>query len=189
MAVSYSHCLQSLRVTPRTRLFVSNVDCWRDNRIMKSYSPVSASSKKPHQDLSLEAKVLDFKLHFHLYVSFLFILNIVLNWSICCNAWGALTVLDKMPLTMKWDEMSCYGKMALWELKYYLLMRGLWRKFLWKLRACSFVSFLFMGLKGDGWKFRRMIYFHFMRSVCMGRVLWIPLDGLIHTRNLICAMD
>lgn len=57
MAVSYSHCLQSLRVTPRSRLFVSNVDCWRDNRIMKSYSPVSASSKKPHQDLSLEAKV------------------------------------------------------------------------------------------------------------------------------------
>ncbi|KAJ9683152.1 hypothetical protein PVL29_018939 [Vitis rotundifolia] len=57
MAVSYSHCLQSLRVTPRSRLFVSNVDCWRDNRIMKSYSPVSASSKKPQQDLSLEAKV------------------------------------------------------------------------------------------------------------------------------------
>ena len=50
---------------------------------MKSYSPVSASSKKPHQDLSLEAKVLDLVTFVSVYMFlffffFFFMLNLVL---------------------------------------------------------------------------------------------------------------
>ena len=44
---------------------------------MKSYSPVSASSKKPHQDLSLEAKVLDL-------VTFVSVYMFLFSFSFLC---------------------------------------------------------------------------------------------------------